>query len=54
MIDKPANEPISAYGPGSAEKLSLKAKIAELKANRVDIPKETLKRDAFGRAVNSP
>ena len=37
-IDKPANEPINAYGPGSAEKLRLKAKIAELKSEQVDIP----------------
>ncbi|MBT3200446.1 MAG: L-glutamate gamma-semialdehyde dehydrogenase [Phycisphaerales bacterium] len=37
-IDRPANEPIKAYGPGSPEKLSLKAKIAELKAGQVDIP----------------
>ena len=37
-IDKPSNEPISAYGPGSIEKQKLKAEIAELKSARIDIP----------------
>jgi len=37
-IDKPPNEPIAAYGPGSVEKQTLKAKIAELKSARLDIP----------------
>jgi len=37
-IDKPRNEPVGAYGPGSTEKQKLKAKIAELKSARVDIP----------------
>jgi len=35
---KPPNEPIRAYGAGSIEKQNLKAKIAELKSARVDIP----------------
>ncbi len=38
MIEKPANEPINAYGPQSPEKLTLKAKIEELKAQQIDIP----------------
>ncbi|MDP6633813.1 MAG: L-glutamate gamma-semialdehyde dehydrogenase [Phycisphaerae bacterium] len=37
-IDRPSNEPIKAYGAGSIEKQSLKAKIAELKSGQVDIP----------------
>jgi 1-pyrroline-5-carboxylate dehydrogenase len=38
MIEKPANEPINAYGPQSPEKLTLKAKYEELKAQQIDIP----------------
>jgi len=34
----PKNEPIFAYEPGSAEKRSLKAKIAELKGKEIEIP----------------
>jgi 1-pyrroline-5-carboxylate dehydrogenase len=37
-IDKPANEPIHAYGAGSIEKQTIKAKIAELKSTSIDIP----------------
>ena len=37
-IDKPLNEPVGAYAPGSIEKQKIKAKIAELKSARVDIP----------------
>ena len=37
-ISKPDNEPIRSYSPGSAEKASLKAKIAEMKANKIEIP----------------
>lgn len=34
----PKNEPILNYGPGSPEKKKLKAKISELKSQRVEIP----------------
>lgn len=34
----PANEPILAYGPGSAEKHALKQEIRRLKGQQVDIP----------------
>ena len=34
----PKNEPIWAYEPGSQEKKNLKAKIAELKSNELEIP----------------
>jgi len=34
----PKNEPILAYEPGSPEKKSLKAKIAELKGKEIEIP----------------
>ena len=37
-IDKPANEPVLGYGPGSGEKATLKAKIAELRAGQIEIP----------------
>ncbi len=37
-IPKPVNEPVKNYGPGSLEKKSLKAKIAELKSTKVEIP----------------
>lgn len=37
-IEKPANEPILSYRPGSPEKLELKAKIAELKSQEIEIP----------------
>lgn len=34
----PANEPVLAYGPGSAEKATLKQTLAELKNQEADIP----------------
>jgi len=34
----PKNEPINSYAPGSAETLSLKKKIQELKGTRIDVP----------------
>jgi 1-pyrroline-5-carboxylate dehydrogenase len=34
----PRNEPILNYGPGSAEKKTLKAKMAEMKSQRIEIP----------------
>ena len=34
----PANEPVLAYGPGSAEKATLKQTLAELKSQEADIP----------------
>ncbi len=34
----PINEPIKPYAPGSPEKASLKAKIAELKAQQIEVP----------------
>ncbi len=34
----PRNEPVLNYGPGSAEKKALKAKIAEMKSQRIEIP----------------
>ena len=34
----PLNEPILPYGPGSVEKKSLKARIAQMKSTEVDIP----------------
>jgi 1-pyrroline-5-carboxylate dehydrogenase len=35
---QPTNEPVLGYAPGSAEKKSLKAALAEAKAKKVDIP----------------
>jgi 1-pyrroline-5-carboxylate dehydrogenase len=37
-VPQPVNEPIKSYAPGSPEKRSLKAKIAELKASEIEIP----------------
>lgn len=37
-LEKPANEPILGYQPGSPEKLELKAKLKELKDKEMEIP----------------
>jgi 1-pyrroline-5-carboxylate dehydrogenase len=37
-VPTPVNEPVRAYGPGSAEKKSLKAELARQRAEGVDIP----------------
>ncbi|MCK5739366.1 aldehyde dehydrogenase family protein, partial [bacterium] len=37
-VPAPKNEPILGYGPGSAEKKSIKAKIAEFKQQQLEIP----------------
>jgi 1-pyrroline-5-carboxylate dehydrogenase len=37
-LEVPANDPILAYGPGSREKKELKAKIEELKNQKIEIP----------------
>ncbi|MET0553598.1 MAG: L-glutamate gamma-semialdehyde dehydrogenase [Vicinamibacteria bacterium] len=37
-IPTPVNEPIRAYGPGSPEKKDLKARLASMAAERVDVP----------------
>ena len=37
-IPKPGNETIKNYAPGSPEKISLKAKITELKSTQIEIP----------------
>ncbi len=37
-VPEPINEPIKAYAPGSAEKAELKAKMAELKAQVIEVP----------------
>jgi 1-pyrroline-5-carboxylate dehydrogenase len=37
-IPEPVNEPVRAYAPGSPEKKSLKAKLAELKQSEIEIP----------------
>jgi 1-pyrroline-5-carboxylate dehydrogenase len=34
----PANEPVLNYGPGSAEKKALKATLAKLKSEKIDVP----------------
>lgn len=34
----PVNEPVKAYGPGSAEKATLKAKLKQMAAERIEIP----------------
>jgi 1-pyrroline-5-carboxylate dehydrogenase len=37
-VPAPINEPIKSYAPGSPEKAALKARMAELKAQTIDIP----------------
>jgi 1-pyrroline-5-carboxylate dehydrogenase len=37
-VPEPVNEPVRAYGPGSAEKRSLKAKLAEKRGREIEIP----------------
>jgi len=37
-VPPPVNEPVKSYAPGSAEKLGLKARLASMAAERVDIP----------------
>ncbi len=37
-VEKPANEPIKGYGPGAPEKRSLKARLAAMAKEVVDIP----------------
>jgi len=37
-VPPPANEPVRAYAPGSAEKASLKARLEAMAAERIDIP----------------
>ena len=37
-VPQPVNEPIRAYAPGSPEKRSLKAKLAEMRGREIEIP----------------
>ncbi|PIB34158.1 1-pyrroline-5-carboxylate dehydrogenase [Reichenbachiella sp. 5M10] len=37
-VPNPTNEPIKSYGPGSPEKAALKAAVAELRNQEIDIP----------------
>src|SRR5262245_9296284 len=37
-VPPPVNDPIRAYAPGSAERASIKARLASLAAERVEIP----------------
>src|SRR5215213_1140096 len=37
-VPPPVNEPVKSYAPGSVEKLGLKARLASMAAERVDIP----------------
>jgi len=37
-VPPPVNDPIRSYGPGSSEKASLKAKIAEMLSEEIEIP----------------
>jgi 1-pyrroline-5-carboxylate dehydrogenase len=38
FLERPKNEPILEYKPGSKEKLELKAKIEEMKSQKIEIP----------------
>ena len=37
-VPTPVNEPVRSYAPGSPERASLKAKLAELKGQKIDMP----------------
>ena len=37
-VPKPVNEPVKSYAPGSPERVALKAKLAEMAKERIDIP----------------
>lgn len=37
-VERPINEPILSYLPGSSERLALKQRLREMKAEKVDIP----------------
>lgn len=37
-IPTPVNEPVKAYAPGSAERASLKQKLADMSAESIEIP----------------
>jgi len=37
-IERPVNEPIDSYVPGSASQVAFQAKVAELRQNKIDIP----------------
>ena len=37
-FDKPINEPVKDYSPGSIEKESLKQKLFELKSQQIEVP----------------
>lgn len=54
-LEKPANEPILGYRPGSPEKLELKAKLKELKSKKIEIPLiiggKEIKTGDFGKCV---
>ena len=38
QVPKPVNEPVRAYGPGSAEKKAIKAKLAAMRGREIEIP----------------
>ena len=37
-FDKPINEPVKDYSPGSIEKESLKQKLSDLKSQQIEVP----------------
>jgi len=54
-VPEPVNEPVKAYAPGSPEKKSLKARLAELKQSEIEIPLiiggEEVRTGRFGTCV---
>jgi 1-pyrroline-5-carboxylate dehydrogenase len=54
-VPVPVNEPVKGYAPGSPERASLKAKLAELSATRIDMPLvidgKDVRTGKLGRAV---
>ena len=37
-IDKPQNEPVLSYAPGTKERVELKKRLAELREQQIEIP----------------
>ncbi len=54
-VPQPSNEPVRAYGPGSPEKKSIKAKLAEMRSREIEIPLiiggEEVRTGKFGTCV---
>ena len=54
-VPQPINEPVRAYGPGSAEKKAIKAKLGEMRGREIEIPLaiggEEVRTDKLGTCI---